>query len=464
MAAHWRSIFTLNFRPSDLHGAIMDNKFSFIKSKLEAIKPEKSKKRYYDTQISELVLIVHPSGKKKFTVRKKQSGKEYNVSLGEFPTMTIANARKQAIEELNTINQGVNPNAKRKQSELELITLNQVLADYFKHKPLAPKTVISYQSLIDNYFDDWKSKPLLSLQEEDIKTIHREASANSKSQADGAMRVLRAIFNFASFEYRDINNNAIFESNPVKVLSHLRSWNKVDRKTSRIKQTDLKDWFHAIRETRKKAALHRNNFTIGVCDFLEICLLTGLRKQELLNLTWDRVDFKERSFYIDKTKNGDPLELPISSYIGTILKRRKDVRSNSTFVFDADNELGQIREPKKVIKSIVEMSEINFTLHDLRRTFTSIAESLNIGTYTLKRLTNHKTKRDDVTAGYTILTPEELREPAQRIEDKLLILAGIKQQKDNIDLLLNQATSELSEKEKRELLFKLAEVKHLKSL
>lgn len=447
----------------------MDNKFSFIKSKLESIKPEKTKKRYYDTQISGLLLIVLPSGKKKFTVRKKkftvrkkQNGKESNVSLGEFPTLTIANARKQAIEELNTINNGVNPNDKRKQSELELITLNQVLVDYFKHKPLASKTVTGYQSLIDNYFDDWKLKPLLSLQDEDIKTIHRNASINSKSQADGAMRVLRALFNFAVFEYRDIDNNPIFKSNPVKVLSHLRAWNKVDRKTSRIKQSDLKNWFNVISETRKEASLFRNDFTVGVCDYLEICLLTGLRKQELLDLTWDRVDFKERSFYIDKTKNGDPLELPISNYLHSIFNRRKEQRTASRFVFNADNEFGKIKEPKKVIKFISDKAEIDFTLHDLRRTFISIAESLNIGIYTLKRLTNHKTKRDDVTAGYTILTPEELREPAQRIEDKFLTLAGIKQQKENIDLLLEKATSELSDKDKRELLFKLSEIQHLK--
>lgn len=433
----------------------MDNKFSFIKSKLDSIQPDKTKKRYYDTQVSGLLLIVLPSGKKKFTVRKKLNGKESNVSLGEFPILTIANARKQAIEELNTINNGVNPNDKRKQSELELITLNQVLVDYLKHKPLASKTVTSYQSLVDNYFDDWKFKPLLSLQEEDIKTIHRAASTSSKSQADGSMRVLRALFNFAIFEYRDIDNNAIFKSNPVKVLSHLRSWNKVDRKTSRIKQSDLRNWFRVINETRKEASLFRNDFTVGVCDYLEICLLTGLRKQELLDLTWDRVDFKEKSFYIDKTKNGVPLELPISNYIHSIFKRRNERRNNSRFVFNADNEFGQIKEPKKVIKCIAEKAEIDFTLHDLRRTFTSIAESLNIGTYTLKRLTNHKTKRDDVTAGYTILTPEELQEPAQRIEDKFLILAGIKETDSTLNVNLIDTITNMDNDRKRKLLFTL---------
>ena len=76
-------------------------------------------------------------------------------------------------------------------------------------------------------------------------------------------------------------------------------------------------------------------------------------------------------------------------------------------------------EPKKIIKQINERADISFTLHDLRRTFCSVAETIGVGTYTLKRLLNHKTSRSDVTAGYTVLTAEELREPADRICKRL---------------------------------------------
>jgi integrase len=41
-------------------------------------------------------------------------------------------------------------------------------------------------------------------------------------------------------------------------------------------------------------------------------LFTGLRKSEILGLTWDRVNLGARYFWIDTTKNGDPLELPIT--------------------------------------------------------------------------------------------------------------------------------------------------------
>ena len=60
-------------------------------------------------------------------------------------------------------------------------------------------------------------------------------------------------------------------------------------------------------------------------------------------------------------------------------------------------------------------------LHDLRRTFITAAESLDISAYALKRLLNHKMS-NDVTAGYIINDVERLRKPMQLITDHLLKL------------------------------------------
>ena len=60
-----------------------------------------------------------------------------------------------------------------------------------------------------------------------------------------------------------------------------------------------------------------------------------------------------------------------------------------------------------------------FTLHDLRRTFITIAESLDIPGYALKRLMNHKDP-NDVTAGYIVSDVERLRGPMQRITEFLV--------------------------------------------
>ncbi|MBN8521499.1 MAG: integrase, partial [Alphaproteobacteria bacterium] len=53
-----------------------------------------------------------------------------------------------------------------------------------------------------------------------------------------------------------------------------------------------------------------------------------------------------------------------------------------------------------------------------RRTFITIAESLEISAYALKRLINHRVT--DVTGGYIIVDVERLRSPVQKIEAFIL--------------------------------------------
>jgi len=62
--------------------------------------------------------------------------------------------------------------------------------------------------------------------------------------------------------------------------------------------------------------------------------------------------------------------------------------------------------------------------HDLRRTFATVAESVDISPFALKALINHALGAD-VTSGYIQITPERLREPAQRVCDKMMEMCGI---------------------------------------
>ena len=78
-----------------------------------------------------------------------------------------------------------------------------------------------------------------------------------------------------------------------------------------------------------------------------------------------------------------------------------------------------IYEPKKAVLKVVELSGVPFTLHDLRRTFATIADSLDLSAYALKRLLNHK-MGNDVTAGYIMRDVERLRKPMQQITNFLI--------------------------------------------
>jgi integrase len=156
-------------------------------------------------------------------------------------------------------------------------------------------------------------------------------------------------------------------------------------------------------------------------------ILTGLRRSEAAALTWDRVDLKARTVTLldIDTKNSEPHTLPLSDYLAELLTARQKVAAGGLYVFPADSKSGHLVEPRPQMRRITARSEVVFTLHDLRRTFATVGEALDISVYALKRLLNHK-MRHDVTAGYIIITPERLREPMQRITDYFLRVAGLR--------------------------------------
>jgi integrase len=136
------------------------------------------------------------------------------------------------------------------------------------------------------------------------------------------------------------------------------------------------------------------------------------------------VDLKSKTLTVLDTKNREPHTLPLSDYAVALLKRRQ-LETFDEYVFPGEGAKGHIVEPRKQILRVCKESGVEFRVHDLRRTFTTVAESLDIPAYALKRLLNHK-MTSDVTAGYIIADVERLRQPMQKITDFILKAAHIR--------------------------------------
>ena len=235
------------------------------------------------------------------------------------------------------------------------------------------------------------------------------------------MRVLRAVFNHARKKYEDAQGNPIILINPVDRLSDNRAWYKVERRRSLIKPHQLPAWYQATLELNAETTR----------DYLHFLLFTGLRRSEASRLPWADVDFKDRTFIIRETKNHQPHTLPLSDFLQQLLERRRD-NAASPFVFPSESERGYLVEPRTAVERVSEHSGVEFTLHDLRRTFITIAESLDIPGYARKRLMNHKDP-NDVTAGYIVSDVERLREPMQKITDFLVTTLRMESHGDDAD-------------------------------
>lgn len=134
-------------------------------------------------------------------------------------------------------------------------------------------------------------------------------------------------------------------------------------------------------------------------------------------------DLRAKTLKVTDTKNHLDHTLPLSDFLYKLLQQRKNSAVNE-YVFQRASGIGRITEQRKQMAKVIEESGVSFTIHDLRRTFMTVAERLDISAYAVKRLVNHK-MNNDVTAGYIIADVERLRVPMQRITDYLLNCAGI---------------------------------------
>lgn len=452
--------------------------FKFTKSKLfELPAAQKGKQdEYHDNHVRGLRLRVGASGVKTFCVVKKAKGKFIRAVLGRFPEISVERARSLALERLGDIGvTGRNPNVVKREEVSASVTLKDAMELYIETRGhrLKPTTAQQYRRNLTNFSGDWLGRPLANITREDVQKRHKAVSdgeawfgsdvsklrsgvgAGSRAQADLWGRSLRAVYNFSYDNYRDEEGKKLLPEPPTIVLSTKRQWHGLVRKNTRIRNHELGRWLSAVKQVRDGAINSLDFHVISICDALDMALFTGLRRSEVFGLEWERVNIVGGYFWIDKTKNGDPLELPITKTLDDIFKRRLTYKVNDNkYVFpSASGKI--ISDPRRVIESISQlticndnpMSAIKFTCHDARRTYATIAELSGVGIYILKRLMNHRTgQSSDVTQGYISLPVEELYEPACLIESKILSESGLKNgDVSSIDSKIERALNEIDD-------------------
>ena len=379
-------------------------KLKLTKSAIDAIPFSDGRQAvYFDTQMIGFGLCVGQRTKTYFAQRQ-MGRKTVRITIGRHGIFAPEQARKEARQLLARMAKGEDPRHDKTQIEARSITLKKALEAYLREKTLRPFTEETYRRVVDLYLAEWRTRCLADITPQMVSDKHRELGAErGKSTANTTMRVLRTIINFTSVIYEDL------PPNPVARLTKTRTWYRERRRQSVVRSSDLPAWYAAVMELESLAAR----------DYLRLLLFTGMRRSEGLRLRWRDVDLSGGTLMVAETKNNEPLVLPLSNFLIDLLEARFSETGRGEWVFPGTGVSGHLQEPKKFIYRVRHKSGVDFTLHDLRRTFITIAESLDISAYALKRLLNHKL-RGDVTAGYIISDVERLRGPMQRITDSIL--------------------------------------------
>ena len=142
----------------------------------------------------------------------------------------------------------------------------------------------------------------------------------------------------------------------------------------------------------------------------------GFRSSELLTLEWSHVDMRSKTITLYDTKNGTNHTLPIPKLILPDIKTLKDQTGKYKWVFAGDKPDRPMAVPAKPMKAVTKASGVEFSPHDCRRTFATIAEAVNLPLTMIKRLMNHTTT-NDVTGGYIVTEEETLRQAVNKVAD-----------------------------------------------
>lgn len=378
--------------------------------RLPAPDPSGKQALHLDTEVPGFGVLCSGTTEVKSYIAQKRlpNGQLRRVTIGSCSHFTLDEARAKARELLVAMARGEDPAAERQRKRVS--TLRAVLESYLAtRKDLRPKTIKIYRESIEHYLRGWLDQPMAAITPEMVETMHSGLGASAgEATANSTFRVFRALYNHA------MDRDDTLPLNPVRRLK--KGWFPTVVRDSLVRAEQLPAFYAAVDELPSRIA----------SAYLKLLLFTGLRRQEAAALTWAEVDLSARVIRLsaNRTKAGRKLDLPMTSFVRDLLVAHRAIGTDGPFVFSANSKSGHIEEPKFHLALVAKQTGIAISAHDLRRTYVTVAESCDISPLALKALVNHALG-NDVTSGYVQMSTERLREPAQRVCDRLIELSQI---------------------------------------
>jgi integrase len=204
--------------------------------------------------------------------------------------------------------------------------------------------------------------------------------------------VLSKIFSIA------IDNKKAKE-NPLLKIERLKVSNKLERHLTKEEQDrfikfcnhDYSYMNVSERELEKITNRFCNYSYDHVRDVALISLNTGLRLNEVLNLTWDCVNLTKNVICALNTKNGESNSVPMNNVVHNILIERFNCKANNIYVFTNPETGTRYGNIHRAFTTACKMANIeHFRFHDTRHTFASRAIDKNVPVPVLQNILNHK--------------------------------------------------------------------------
>lgn len=291
-------------------------------------------KEYTLTDGQGLLLRVRPSGVKAwlFKYYRPLSKKRTNMSLGHYPAVSLAHARKLRDEARALLSNHIDPQVFREQQARELAraqrcTLQQVAQDWFavkQHSVTADYADDIWRSLERHVFPALGKVPIKELRAEDaIQQLQPIAASGKLEMVKRVCQRLNEVMVYAV-------NTGRCEHNP---LAGIRAAFQAPRKQA-MPTIDSAELPQLLR------VLHHANIMFTTRCLIEFQLHTMTRPKEAAHVQWQEIDWDSACWVIPATRMKARKEhiVPLSAQALDILSLMQDVSGDAVYIFPADRD------------------------------------------------------------------------------------------------------------------------------
>lgn len=333
-----------------------------------------------------------------FRVATSVAGKQFRMTLGHWPLMSVDEARARALEIIRECRAGRLPS---QAAPVPLPTLREALAAYCAAKGIKPSSRKRYDSLMRTHFGDWLDQPVGEL---GGQAFAQHCHEFAQTRGAALVEVGRGLIG-ALCKYLNAVHGLKLEAPFAKLAAAGLMPERAQPRARVLQESDLPAWKTAVDKLGEKQR-----------DFLYLTLYTGLRRNECRELRRAQIDLAKGVLSIPETKNGKPHSLPITPLMGVILERRCAGLLN-------EDELFKGVSAEHLSDMAARTGSPKFMLHDLRKLVATVGEKLGISTAVMRRILNHTPPKGDVLhRHYVTLGDEDVRNELERIQSVVLEL------------------------------------------
>lgn len=355
---------------------------SLTDTALKALKPRDAS--YIVSDDRGLYVEVLPSGSIVWRYRYRLDGKREKLTLGKYPALTLKNARLKRDEAAHQVAMGESP-AKKKQQEKVAGAEDATVADFaerfFKDIQSRDRKDVTMlrRYLEKDILPHIGSKPVRDITAEDVRSVIWRKKEQGFDAAAGQVRgLLKRMFDYAL-------TCGLIRANPVMALP-MRHVYRAAARDRALTPDEIKLFLRAMQTSNI-----RRQFKIA----FQLILMTLVRKSELMLAQWKDVHLDEGEWHIpiENSKTGKPHIVYLSTQAQTLFKELKPLASSSVWVLPgrgtlakpfANNALNQ------ALKVSLQGQEIPaFTIHDLRRTASTLLHEQGWPSDVVEKALNH---------------------------------------------------------------------------